>query len=551
MLPLILPLIALVLVVVGLILGVGRGSWPLGVVRLVRRVRTARRRVLGPVLRRLRRIMTVVWRRPTRRTVADQLRRLADRVERMAAQAGDLVQARGDLSRILAQLHDIAVINPAPTGDRPGRIRKQGAGRDWLVAGLLAFTGLAFAAANVWVLTELVLPYIPEDVILERTMTIPVAASSVAFLLGLAYFALGSAEGFGGRVFRWAVWLLVAMLAVGQGLAVVTALEGSGLATMTWWGGTAAAAFLGLAGALIPAVIAALAHAAIERFERWLSARGVREARSALSQQRETAERLSQTLDRMEARVTAARAELTALSGEGAGRLLMAGDSATVERATVVLRRLARMVETDPAAPGERDESTLGVGLLLVRDLAALVLWLLASVSVLRLALPALAGLGTDGLAFLPIAAAAGIGLLLVMGAILRWILAEVPLEKATFLRGALVLLTGLAATAVGVALGSDVSGAALLEATATQAGAWLVLLILVAAAASAGLVPGVRAAAAVITAFLAALAWLVLAAADLALAVLDVLLTGYRSGDRRTRPQRSESTLGSGRQAR
>ena len=47
-------LVVLVVLVVALVLGLGRGSWRRGTVRLVRRLRAARRRVLKPGMGRAR-----------------------------------------------------------------------------------------------------------------------------------------------------------------------------------------------------------------------------------------------------------------------------------------------------------------------------------------------------------------------------------------------------------------------------------------------------------------------------------------------------------------
>ena len=212
------------------------------------------------------------------------------------------------------------------------------------------------------------MPYLPDDLVTERTMTLPVAASSLAFLLGLAYYALRSFEGLGGQVFRAGAWLLIAMVAAGEGLAVVGALQASGMATPTWWGGTAVAVLLGLSGALVPTVIAALAVAAIETLEHWLSTRSVREARRALRDQVQTSERLTVALGKLETRLKAVREEIVGLAEEDAGRLLLGADAATVERAIVVLGRLSRMVESDPDAPGEPAPGTIVTGGLLVWD---------------------------------------------------------------------------------------------------------------------------------------------------------------------------------------
>jgi hypothetical protein len=542
----------ILLVVVGLILGVGRGNWRRGARRLVRRVRTLRRRRLAPVLGRLRGVLATAWTRTPRRRVSAQLRRVADRVERVGAASGEFVRARADLSRDLSHLEDITVVGPPPQGGRPTRGQKPTSSRDWLVAAAMGLAGMVVAAANVWLLTELILPYLPQSVMVERTITIPLAVSSLAYVFGLAYFALGASEGPGSRIFQWATGLLIAMLAVAQGLAVVSALDGRGIATATWWGGIAVAGFLGLAGALIPAIIAASAHAAIDRFEKWLSARGVREARTALGRQHETSERLRETLDKMEDQVTAVRAELGALAQQGAGRLLLTGDAATVERATLVLDRLARKVETDPEAPADGDLGAVRIGLGLLRDLLALAVWLLAAAFMFTVVLPSMDELGTGSL-LLSAAIIAGIGVLLVVGAILRWILAEVPIERATSLRGALVLVTGLAAVALGAALGPAAAAAGALETTGLQASGWLALLVLVGAVASARLQEGVSAVGSLVTALLAGAAWIVLAAANLVLAGFDVLLTGYRGRrdrgvKRSSRRRESAGRLGSSR---
>ncbi|NIP78960.1 MAG: hypothetical protein GWM90_07075, partial [Gemmatimonadetes bacterium] len=233
-------------------------------------------------------------------------------------------------------------------------------------------------------------------------------------------------------------------------------LQVRGLAELTWWGGIAVAALLGGSAALVPAVLAALGYAAIERLEAWMVARERQAARRAVSEQRETAVRLRDALDRMEDRVLTIRAELRALSSEGAGALLLQpADQSSVDRATNILRRLALAVEVDPDSPGEGRLGRGATAFRLLRDTAALLLWLVAATGALSLVLPALVGgSGGDVPGLMAGAVLAALGALMVGGGVLRWILLQPALGSRSGLRAALVLLLGLLAVSLAVALG-------------------------------------------------------------------------------------------------
>lgn len=542
--PLLLAVVVLVLLLVALVLGLGRGSWRRGALRLVRRERTARRRVVAPTLDRLRRVVARAWSRPTYRGLATQLRSIADRVERVALASTEFVRAQRDLTRSLDYLKEISAASMPQSTVQSARRNEPGMGRGWFVALLLALTGLGFAVGNVWLLTEFVIENLPATVRVPETMTIPVGASSLAFLLGLAYFALSSLGGVASRVFRGLASLVIAMLVVAEGVAIVVALESAGLVTLTWWGGIGVATLLGAAGGLVPAVIAALAHAAIERLESWLTARDTRAARRALTRQRETSNQLGTTLDELESRVTTLRAELKAMTSEALGPLLLEGEEASVERTTLVLRRVSRSMEAERRGD---PVGTSGATLRLLRDVITLGFWAVVTVATLFVVLPAAAELWV-GVTWLSAAAVAGVGVLLLSGAILRWILSRPVMTRTDPLRGVLVLLAGLAAVALGTAFGPAVARAGVLDASPLQAGAFVVLLVLVGALASARLAEGVSALASLAIALFVGTAWLIVALADLLLVGLDLLLTGARSTGRSVGARRGPD-LGSGRQ--
>lgn len=542
--PLLLAVVVLVLLLVALVLGLGRGSWRRGALRLVRRERTARRRVVAPTLDRLRRVVARAWSRPTYRGLATQLRSIADRVDRVALASTEFVRVQRDLTRSLDYLKETSAASMPQSTVQSARRNEPGMGRGWFVALLLALTGLGFAVGNVWLLTEFVIENLPVAVRVPETMTIPVGASSLAFLLGLAYFALRSPGGMASRVFRGLASLVIIMLVIAEGVAIVLALENAGLVTLTWWGGIGVATLLGAAGGLVPAIIAALAHAAIAHLEGWLTARDTRAARRALTKQRETSNQLGTTLDQLESRVTTLRAELKAMTSEALGQLLLGGETASVERTTLVLRRVARSMEAERR--GDPVE-TSGTTLRLLRDVIILGIWGVAAVATLFVVLPAAAELRV-GVTWLSAAAVAGVGVLLLSGAILRWILSRPVMTRTDPLRGVLVFLTGLAVVALGAAFGPAIARTGVMNASPLEAGAFVVLLVLVGALASARLAEGVSALASLAIALFAGAAWLIVALADLLLAVLDLLLTGTRSTGRSTGARRGPD-LGSGRQ--
>lgn len=533
MLPILLA-VAIVVVIAAGILILGEGDWRRGNLRLVRRIRTVRRQQLPPVLHRLARTVAEAWDRPGRQAVASQLRRVASRVELAGAAADGFAHAQREMTRGLDRLR--AVAGPtdwtdagpyAPAGYRDGR--------GWLAALLLALTAVALGAANAWVLTVHVLPGLPAStwfpLDIPVTFTVSAAVSTLAFLLGLEYYTLTEPGG-RDRAFRMVVAMLIVVIALVEGVATVAALEAMAIAELTWWGGFVVAVLLGGAAGLAPAVLAALGHASIERFEQWSMARDRRAARRAVKQQRETARGLRESLDTMESRVMALRAELTALSSDGAGRLLFEpGESISVERAAKVLRRLAAAVEADPELPAEVQQERGAVASHLIRDWAALVIWVMATGAALSLVLPAIGGGAGTGI---PTAMAAGslaaLAALLAGGGILRWILSRIP-DTGTNLRAALVLGLGLAAASFGVALGPAVAGTGILEVGGVTAAAWLNLVVLVAAVASIRLPEGLRATAALVTVLVAGGMWLLVRLVDVLLKAMDGLLTAFGGG--------------------
>jgi hypothetical protein len=517
MLPILLAVAMLVAFSAGILI-LGEGDWRRGSLRLVRRIRTVRRQQLPPVLQRLAHAVSGAWDRPARQSVASQLRRVASRVEGAGAAAEGFVRAQQELTRGMDRLRAAAMpADWAEPRSYPPSGREMGDGRGWMAALLLVLTAAGLGAANAWVLTVHVLPGLPTStwfpLDIPVTVTVSAAVSGLAFLLGIEYYALNEARG-RDRLFRTVVAMLIGAIMLAEGATTVASLEALAIVELTWWGGFVVAGLLGGAAALAPAVLAALGHASIERFEQWSIARDRRAARRAVKQQRETARGLRESLGRMESRVMTLRSDLTTLSSEGAGRLLFEpGERLSVERAAKVLRRLAAAVEADPELPAEVQLEGGVVASRLIRDWAALVIWVVTGTSTV-LGVGALAGLAT----------------LLVGGSILRWILGRIP-DTGTNLRAALVLVLGLAAASFGAALGPAVVRTGVLDVGVVTAAAWLNLVVLVAALASVRLPEGLRATAALATVLVAGTAWLVVRVFDLLLLGVDGVLTAFGGG--------------------
>jgi hypothetical protein len=535
MLPILLAVAMLVAFSAGILI-LGEGDWRRGSLRLVRRIRTVRRQQLPPVLQRLAHAVSGAWDRPARQSVASQLRRVASRVEGAGAAAEGFVRAQQELTRGMDRLRAAAMpADWAEPRSYPPSGREMGDGRGWMAALLLVLTAAGLGAANAWVLTVHVLPGLPTStwfpLDIPVTVTVSAAVSGLAFLLGIEYYALNEARG-RDRLFRTVVAMLIGAIMLAEGTTTVASLEALAIVELTWWGGFVVAGLLGGAAALAPAVLAALGHASIERFEQWSIARDRRAARRAVKQQRETARGLRESLGRMESRVMTLRSDLTTLSSEGAGRLLFEpGERLSVERAAKVLRRLAAAVEADPELPAEVQLEGGVVASRLIRDWAALVIWVGAAGAALSLVLPAVGqGVVVGTSTVLAVGALAGLATLLVGGSILRWILGRIP-DTGTNLRAALVLVLGLAAASFGAALGPAVVRTGVLDVGVVTAAAWLNLVVLVAALASVRLPEGLRATAALATVLVAGTAWLVVRVFDLLLLGVDGVLTAFGGG--------------------
>lgn len=557
----------LLIAVVGALVAIGKGDPRRGRRRLIRRIRTVRRRRLRPVLARLKHAMDLAWTRPERSAVEFQIRRVADRIERASGAADRFAASEKELSKALSLMEELGP--PSWSGSRSaqgphgghgepasGRSREPWHGQGWVAALALALAGVAAAGANGWLLYEHLLPAVADLPLLPAgadALTVAAAFTVLPFLFGLVYFALTVAgRALGLRVLAAVVVLLVVGLTALEAGIVVLALEALGIAAPTWWGGIAVTALLAGSAALLPPTIAALAHASIDRLERWVAARERRMAGRSLNRQNRLTDELGSTMDDMRTAAESLRTEVLALGREPAGRLLLQPEARpTVDRAAAVLRRLARTVDRDVDEEMVTEETSASVLARVAGGLFALVVWFTAAAAALAIAAGGLRlGAAAGFTPAMTAAAFAAIAALLLGGIILRSIFAAPGARFGPGGRVVLVLLLGLATASLAVVLGplmAAVEGSFFQE-RPLAAGAWLNLLVLVAAVASTHLGEGIGAAGAVLSWSLAAAGFAAMAMVDLGLAGLDRVLSGIRRSAQtaaRVRGGRQRVTLG------
>ena len=557
-LPLIIAVVLIAALVAALVLFLGGGDRRRGRLRLVRRIRSLRRRRLWSLLRRLGRGLGMASQRPGRRSVATQLRRVAQRLEGAHRAGRDFESAQRELAQGVERVRQVVEARSlrSESARRPGT--PAGVTTAGLVLGLLiGMAALALAAGNAWLLVRWVTPVVGRVAWFPFTVPAgPVPGAGLAALplfLGLGYYALLSMRQIGGRVLLVLAALVILGLGVLEGGAAVAALNAHGLVAFDWWGAMAVAALLGVAAGLVPPVTAVTAHAAVDRLHGWYLGRERRASARVATAQYRAANDLPGVLERMERSLGVVQAELSALAMAGAGRLLLhPGEEASVERAVRVLRRLAAEVEEDYDAPGE-PRAGAETPAYLLRDLAALGAWGLATSAALLLSLTAVAtgipaGVPTALIALLITL----VGLLGMGGLVMRWVVSRTLGAEEPVVRAATVLVWAFAAACAGAALGPLTATGPYFRGSALTAGATLTLFILVAGTASIRLPESVTAAATVVYLIVAGALWLLLRLFDLALAALDAVLVGFRRrpSRRRARPERPRtpvSALGSG----
>ncbi len=552
----VLPLIAVVVivaaVVVGLVVFLGRGNTRRGRLRLVRRVRKLRRRVLDPALWRLGRGIRMASERPGRRSVAEQLRRVAQRLEGAHRAGRDFEKAQRELAQGVERVRQVVEARAlrSDASRRPGNAVLTPAG---LVVGvLLVVAALALAAGNAWVLLTYVAPVAGQAEWVPFTVpagpVVPVGLAAAALLLGLGNYALLAVRQIGGRILLVLAALVVLGLGALEGAGVVAALDARDVVAFDWWGGYALVGLVGVAAALVPPLTAVLAHAAIDRLHGWVLGRERRAAARVATAQFRAANDLPAVLSRMESSLALVEAELSALAMAGAGRLLLhPGEEASVERAVRVLRRLAVEVEENHDVPGD-GRAGPDTPAYVLRDLAALGAWGVATSVALLVGLTAVDTGIPAGLPVSVIAALIGaVGLLGLGGLVMRWTLARTLSAEEPVVRAAMVLVWAFAAACAGAALAPLTAAAPYFHGSEVTAGATLTLFILVAGTASVRLPESVTAAATVLYLVVAGSVWLVLRVVDLAAAVVDGILVGFRRGSRarRSRPAAGNAPVG------
>lgn len=535
------------------LLWIGDGSFRRGKLRALRRIRTVRRRWLGPVRARLKRTARRAWSQPVRSAVDLQVRRVADRVERASAAAERFIAAEQDLGSSLAQLEKLQPpewaegwhsrsAQPQAPASRPAR------GAGWASGLLLGLAAAALAVGNGWLMYRYVAPTLPDLYLVAGTvdvLTIGLAFAALPFLLGLVYYAMRSAgSALGLRVLSAVVVLVVLAIGAAEGAAVVLALEAIGFVELSWWGGIGVAAVLGATGALIPPTVAALASSAIGRVDDWMTVRE-RQRAGAATRQEPTVGRLRTTLESMTSGVQMLAAELRALRADPAGQLILdPGAAPTVERTGAVLRRLALAVERDDSGVLTGGASRGDVAGRVVGHLFILTVWTLAVGGALTIVAPALRYDADAGVtALIAGSALAALAALVVGGLLLRVLFASPELKLGRAGRGAWSVLVGLAVlslSAVLAPLTAAVEGG-MFEGQPLAAGAWLNLMVLTAAVASTRLREGVAAAAGVVTWVATGVARLALTLLDAVLALLDRLLGGRKPSNRHRPAPRGE----------
>lgn len=533
------------------VLWIGDGSFRRGKLRTLRRIRTIRRRSLGPVRARLKRTARGAWSQPVRSAIDVQIRRVADRVERASAAAQHFIAAEQGLGGALAHLEKLQPPEwaetwqprSAPQGS-PGRPTR---GRGWASGLLLGLVAGAMAVGNGWLLYRYVAPTLPDLYLVAGTvdvLTIGLAFAALPFLLGLVYYAMRSAgSALGLRVLSAVVVLVVLAIGAAEGAAVVLALEAIGFVELSWWGGVGVATVAGATAALIPPTIAVLASSGIGRIDDWMTSRELQRA-GAASRQEPTVGRLRDTLESMTSGVQMLAAELRALRADPAGQLILdPGAAPTVERTGAVLRRLALTVERDDSGVLTGDASGADVAGRVAGHLFILGVWTLAAAGALTIVAPALRYDADAGVTSLFAGSAlAALAALVVGGLLLRALFASPGLKLGRAGRGAWSVLLGVAVLSLAAVLGplaAAVEGG-LFEGQPLAAAAWLNLMVLVAAVASTRLREGVAAAAGVVTWVATAAARLALTLLDVALALLDRLLGGRKPATRHRAAPRS-----------
>jgi hypothetical protein len=519
-------------------------------IRLVRRVRTLRRRVVGPRLTRLGARLASLWTDPSRRTVAWQLRRLALSLEASLSAAARIAAAEERLSRDLERLGDAFRPHRRETPGPPGPPVRLAVVPGSLAVGLtLAATGLALAAANAWLLDRVLIPPVLERDSLRLVLVpgpwLAIPFSTLALVLGLFHFALFTT----GRS-AWlrllgaaAVLLLLAQGSLQAWATVVAVQAWAGPVTGTWAGMAALVLLAGAAG-LVPPVIGATAHASMDRVSRWSATREYRRAGRAGDARDRLAARLERSLQQLSAGVAALRAETATIPEGDAARLLVRpAPEASVERLAGVLRRLALSVERDPAA---EPTAARTAPLRYLADLGALALWLLAAGASLSIATPAAGAVATGGASGLVAAAALGALLALLIGGLLLRLGLERPGRRTDpAAAGAAALLLTVAAAALASGLVALAAAGSPAGQDPRAIGALLTVLAMTAALASARLPEAIMSAGAAVRLAAGGVAWSGLRVADLALAAADLALAGHRRARRPHRRRRVGAAAG------
>lgn len=507
--------------------------------RLIRRLRTLRRRWIRTRLDRLAGALSSLWTEPPRRSVAWQLRRLANAVEASMGAAARIAAAEDRLSRDIERLVELSPRDrPDPPRYTP---RPAVAPANVSVALMLGVTALALVVGNTWLLDRhLVAPVLAaggSSYGLLPGLWLPVAFSTLALVLGLFHFALFTS---GRSVWlrllgALAIVLLVAQGALQAGATALAVLAWAGPTTGSWAGIGALVLIAGAAG-LVPPVIGTTAHASIDRLSRWAAAREHRAAaRSGYARERVTS-RLEKSLHEVTQAMAALRSEAGGLAEDDVARLLVRpADGASVERLVMVLRRMAMGVERDP-----RGEPT-PVGTLALRhlgDLSAFAVWLLAAGAALWIAAPAARAATAGGLSGLALVGTfGGLASLLVGGLVLRSLLdrpGRAP--RPPVVTAAAILLLTVAASALAMGLGALAAAQPPFQDAPLGVAAILTLLLLTAGLASTRLPEGIRAIGNAARSAAGLVAWSALTLADLALATADLVLTGQRRAARRAR---------------
>jgi hypothetical protein len=529
-----------------------------GKLRLVRRLRTLRRRQLRPRLRRLGKSLAGLWTAPARESVARQLARLAESVDASIDAARRLTGAEDRLAREVERLAEL------PRSPRHGAGYGGGYGAGYgggygaghgsgfsagpsvrpgsLLAGLtLMVVALALAAGNAWLLDRHLLPpVVAADVVAFGPiphLALSVAFSALAVAMGLAHFALFTADRSG--VLRvlglLAIFLLVAQGGLQAGAAAVATQAWAGAGTDTWAGMGALVLLAGAAG-LVPPIIGATAHGAADQVARWSAAR---EHRAAL-RARKTADQLVGRVERSMRELSAGMAELRAQAdavphGDPARLLVRPDPTTSVERLSGVLRRLALATERDPGFDTVGAAGTRWRGL---ADLGALAVWTLAAGAALAIAAPAAGAALDTGLPRLVTGGLmAGVVIVLVGGLFVRLLLDRPGRRPDSRAVGAAILLLGIAAASLAMGLGAFAAAGPPFGGDPLGAAATLNLLALAAAVVSARLPEGIVSAAYALRLIVAGTAWSALAVADAVLGAVDRVLVGGRRRGRRPDP--------------